>query len=85
VDQDESGFKITFRLTSKIPSELWKTASSYMRGYARRSHWALDELSQKRGHVALHIKYSPPKPQEHGKGRGSSHRAPHPISRRISK
>jgi hypothetical protein len=80
VDQDDAGFKITFRLTSKIPAELWKTAGSYMRGYAKRSHWSIDEMSQKRGHVALHIKYSPPKPRE--AGMTGSHRAPHPISRR---
>lgn len=77
VDQDDTGFKITFRLTSKIPADLWKMASKYMRGYAKRSNWTVAELSQNRGHVAMRIEYAPPKP--HGEGKAAPRRAPHPA------
>lgn len=81
MDQDDTGFKVTFRLTSKVPADLWKIARNYMRGYARKSHWTMDELEQKRGHVALHLKYSPPTTKQEQR-RPQPYRAPHPIARR---
>lgn len=80
MDQDSDGFKITFRLASKMPADLWKIASSYMRGYARQSHWTLGKVSQQLGHVAFHIKHAPPKPP--GSGRAGPHRSQHPASRK---
>lgn len=65
VDQIEDGFKITFRTASRIPKNLWKMARTYMKGYARKSHWKIDTLTQQRGHVAMTMHHSPPTPKKH--------------------
>lgn len=60
MDPSDTGFKVTLRLTEKIPKEQWHSAGLYIRSYAKASRWKVDRLCHRRGYVEFNAEYIPP-------------------------